>query len=154
MKKIVDKFNTDPNFGKGQEVSKLTPNNSGVPLEESDGEPLLAQVINSKRIPTPTEESVSSSSLASQHVERKSIEEMIKDRFIDGKYRKLIEIIADPEFLKSAYDRIKSKPGNMSPGGDSGKETLDGINYEWFKKASKELRGGTYKFKNPNEESW
>ena len=116
MKKIVDKFNTDSNFEKGQEVSKLTSKNSGIFLEESDGESLLAQVINSKSIPTPTEESVSSSPLVSQHVERKSIEEMIKDRFIDG--------------------------------------NLDGINYEWFNKASKELRGGTYQFKNPNEESW
>jgi hypothetical protein len=44
---------------------------------------------------------------------------------IDGKYRKIIRIIADVEMLKYAYSLIKSNPGNMTAGADN--ETLDGI---------------------------
>lgn len=44
----------------------------------------------------------------------------------DGLYNGLINIIANPEFLKSCYNEIKSKPGNMLKGIND--ETLDGIN--------------------------
>jgi hypothetical protein len=47
---------------------------------------------------------------------------------IDGKFRKLIHIVADVDMLVYAYEQIKSKPGNMTPAG--GTETLDGINRE------------------------
>lgn len=57
-----------------------------------------------------------------------TIEGQVKNKYIEGKYRKLIEIISDPAILKDSYERIKSKPGNLSPGEDPGKETLDGIN--------------------------
>lgn len=43
----------------------------------------------------------------------------------DNKYNGLINIIADPAFLKACYHEIRSKPGNMSKGITN--ETLDGI---------------------------
>ena len=46
-----------------------------------------------------------------------------------------------------AYTRIKSNPGNLTPGGDPDKETLDGINERWFEKTSEELKKGSYTFK-------
>jgi hypothetical protein len=39
--------------------------------------------------------------------------------------------------LLVAYDQIKSKPGNLTPG--DRKETLKGINLNWFKSASNKL---------------
>lgn len=44
----------------------------------------------------------------------------------EGLFNGLINIIANPEFLKACYLEIKSKPGNMSKG--TSPETLDGIN--------------------------
>lgn len=44
----------------------------------------------------------------------------------DNLYNGLINIIADPEFLKACYLEIKSKPGNMTKG--TSNTTLDGIN--------------------------
>jgi group II intron reverse transcriptase/maturase len=57
---------------------------------------------------------------------------------------RVIDIVADPDILKTAYARIKSKPGNMTPGVDD--STLDGINQAWFDKTSKELHTGVFKF--------
>jgi retron-type reverse transcriptase len=54
-------------------------------------------------------------------------------------------IIADPEFLIYAYSVIKSKPGNMTPGVD--KETLDGVNLDYFQILGKEIGSGCFKFK-------
>lgn len=44
--------------------------------------------------------------------------------------------------LKEAYARIKSKPGNMTPG-HSG-ETIDGINLAWFIRTAAELQSGKW----------
>ena len=63
-----------------------------------------------------------------------------------GKYNNLIEVIADINFLQSAYQQIKSNPGSMAKGSDS--ETLDGLNEEWFVKASERLLNGSYEFKS------
>jgi group II intron reverse transcriptase/maturase len=139
MKKTIVKFNIDEKFEKGH-------NELGIFCKESSEIPLLAPVTNSNNS-TPSEDIMPNEALDSKQVERKSIEDMVKDRFKNGKYRKLIEIIADEDFLKAAYERIKSKPGNMSPGGDSGRETLDGIDKKWFKQTSKELLDGTYRVK-------
>lgn len=67
---------------------------------------------------------------------------------LGGKYRKLIHIIADVDMLIYAYELIKSKPGNMTTAVD--KETLDGINKEWFQKASQALITGEYEFGKKN----
>lgn len=63
------------------------------------------------------------------------------------KFFKVLNSIADPEFLIACYNEIKSKQGNMTEGID--KVTLDGINYNWFVRVAEELKRGTYKFK-PN----
>ena len=57
----------------------------------------------------------------------------------------IIHIVSDPEVLILAYERIKSKPGNTTPGSDP--QTLDGIDLKWFERTSKSLRAGQFKFK-------
>lgn len=58
----------------------------------------------------------------------------------------IFNVIKDMDVLITAYGRIKSIPGNMSPG--SSFETLDGISKDWFVKLSRELGSGAFKF-NP-----
>lgn len=57
---------------------------------------------------------------------------------------KLIHTISDLEVLRLAYELIKSKPGNMTPGVNS--ETLDGISNEYLVKVSEKLKRGQFKF--------
>ena len=57
------------------------------------------------------------------------------------------ERMINPDSLVRAYNRIKSKPGNMSPGGDPERETLDGIHPKWFPETTEELRSGNFRFK-------
>jgi len=59
---------------------------------------------------------------------------------------KILHILSDEKVLIAAYSRIKSK-GNMSPGADEGKETLDGISLEYFHKLSNDLRTGRFQFR-------
>lgn len=54
-------------------------------------------------------------------------------------------ILADPEILLAAYSNIKSKAGNMTGGSD--KQTLDGMNLEWFQQICKEIASGQFQFK-------
>jgi len=77
-----------------------------------------------------------------------SIEAWVASKFIAGKYRKIIDIISDPEILKASYQRIKSKPGNMSPSGDVGRDALGGITASWLDGTSARLKEGTYHFKS------
>uniref|UniRef100_UPI00237ABB70 hypothetical protein n=1 Tax=Schizosaccharomyces osmophilus TaxID=2545709 RepID=UPI00237ABB70 len=58
----------------------------------------------------------------------------------------VITIIKDVDVLIIAYNKIKNKPGNITAGVN--KETLDGINLNYFKKLSDDLGSGRYKF-NP-----
>lgn len=57
---------------------------------------------------------------------------------------KLIHAICHVDVLMLAYELIKSKPGNMTPG--SNKETLDGMDKGWIERTSKLLRAGRFKF--------
>jgi group II intron reverse transcriptase/maturase len=57
---------------------------------------------------------------------------------------KLIHIVSDVNILILAYEHIKSKPGNFTPGVSS--TTLDKIDLEWFHNVSSKLRAGKYKF--------
>lgn len=41
----------------------------------------------------------------------------IRKCFIDGKYRKLIDLISDPRILIAAYKRLESEPEDMAPWG-------------------------------------
>jgi group II intron reverse transcriptase/maturase len=69
---------------------------------------------------------------------RKSIDEQ-------GKYRKILEILANPNFLIACYSLIKSKPGNMTPG--TTLTTIDGIDLKWFNETAEQIKNGTFKFK-------
>jgi len=55
-----------------------------------------------------------------------------------------IKKLTNLENLVLAYENIKSKPGNMTPGTD--KETLDGISLTHFKKVQEKLKSGSYQF--------
>ena len=57
----------------------------------------------------------------------------------------LISLIANQNTLQYAYELIKSKPGNMTPGTD-GATTLDGISMSGLVKAAEALKKGKYKF--------
>lgn len=61
----------------------------------------------------------------------------------DNRFNNLKNILKDPYFWIAAYNSIKSKPGNMTPG--VGSETLDGINFKYFENLSKEIVSGKYK---------
>lgn len=58
-----------------------------------------------------------------------------------------IKVISNYKNLVTAYELIKSNPGNMTPSGAK-KETLDGMNQKYLEKVQAELRAGKYKF-NP-----
>lgn len=49
----------------------------------------------------------------------------------DGKCTNAYRVLCKKEIIQAAYMRIKSEPGNLTPGQD--KETLDGISENWFK---------------------
>jgi group II intron reverse transcriptase/maturase len=62
----------------------------------------------------------------------------------DGRYGNLIKIISSVDTLTLAYLSIKKNSGNMTKGLDN--ETLDGIDKDFFKKISKQILEGSYKF--------
>ena len=63
---------------------------------------------------------------------------------IEISYKQLFDI----EIYKSAYQSLKSKPGNMTPGTD--KETLDGISLKWAEDVIETMKDRTFQFK-PSE---
>lgn len=66
---------------------------------------------------------------------------------MDGKGRctNAFKILSRPDVLQAAYEKLKSKPGMMTPGVD--RTTLDGISRVWFYEASEQLIKECYKFK-------
>jgi len=58
---------------------------------------------------------------------------------------KTLDLLSDTDVLIAAYTKLKSSPGNMTPGTDS--ETLDGINMSWFENLKKELRTNAFQFR-------
>lgn len=64
---------------------------------------------------------------------------------------RLIHYIADVNTLILAYETIKSRPGNMTPGSTPG--TLDGINTEYLSRISRKIRAGKYSF-TPARRVW
>jgi retron-type reverse transcriptase len=54
----------------------------------------------------------------------------------------LYQMAFSKDSLLVAYDQIKSKSGNLTPG--QGKETLKGINLKWFKTTSSKLLKGLF----------
>jgi group II intron reverse transcriptase/maturase len=59
--------------------------------------------------------------------------------------RNLISLLSNPTLLEIAYNNIKSKPGNRTPGITT--ETLDGMTGEWFTETAELLRSGKFDFK-------
>jgi group II intron reverse transcriptase/maturase len=59
--------------------------------------------------------------------------------------RPLYSIICDPTLLELAYNNIKSKPGNMTPGITP--ETLDGVSHTYFLELSDSIKNQTFHFK-------
>jgi group II intron reverse transcriptase/maturase len=55
-----------------------------------------------------------------------------------------IRFLANPEFLKLAYARVKNKEGNLTSGNNH--FTLDGISKKWFEDTALRLKNGTYEF--------
>lgn len=53
--------------------------------------------------------------------------------------------MCDPDLLYLAYNNIKSKPGNMTPG--IVPTTLDGMSFEEFGKLSESLKNESFEFK-------
>lgn len=91
-----------------------------------------------------------SSNLSSEESMPEGIANLQKLTADNSKNKSLINhnimgIMSDIDVLIAAYARIKSKPGNMTPGVDS--ETLDGINTSYFYRLQKELRSGTFQFR-------
>lgn len=62
----------------------------------------------------------------------------------DNKFNKFIKLLSDPYFLVACYEDIRGKQGNMTRG--IGKETLDGLRWEWFVKVAEELKTGKFDF--------
>lgn len=63
--------------------------------------------------------------------------------------KNIIDLVYNMDILIAAYGKIKSRPGNMTPGADRGKETLDGISMEWLNATAETIRTGEFKF-NPS----
>lgn len=58
---------------------------------------------------------------------------------------KVLDLICDTDILIAAYSKLKSSPGNMTPGMDS--ETLDKIDNSWFENLKKALRTNSFQFR-------
>jgi hypothetical protein len=58
---------------------------------------------------------------------------------------KVLDLLSDTDILIAAYSKLKSSPGNMTPGMDQ--ETLDGIDRQWFEKLKKEIRTNSFQFR-------
>ncbi len=57
----------------------------------------------------------------------------------------LHRILCNPDFLEICYNKLRSKPGNMTQGITP--ETLDGVSYSYFVDLSKRLKDETFQFK-------
>lgn len=58
---------------------------------------------------------------------------------------KMLNLLSDKDILMAAYTKLKSSPGNMTPGVDS--ETLDGLDLESFSKLSRDLNSNKFQFR-------
>ena len=77
-----------------------------------------------------------------------SVSHKLKDKFNvkTQKFENIFPLISSVENLQEAWHEIKSKPGNLTAGGD-GTETLDGLELEWFEKTAEKLNSGSYKYR-------
>lgn len=66
-------------------------------------------------------------------------------RLDSNKFTGLYKCVSSVDTLVTAYDNIKSKPGNMTPGVDQ--MTLDGVSMKFFEDLAKSLSNGSFQFK-------
>lgn len=65
----------------------------------------------------------------------------------DGMYTKITaRFLANPEFLKLAYNFIKNKESHLMAGGESQQSNLDRVSQKWFQETANQLKRGTYEF--------
>lgn len=62
------------------------------------------------------------------------------------KFENIFPITCSIENLQEAWYEIKSKSGNMTPGGGR-METLNGLELKWFEETSKKLLSGSYNYR-------
>jgi len=84
------------------------------------------------------------SSKAGQMACRGSVNEQLLDQKPLREALPEMRAIASIHNLVTAYELIKSKPGNMTPGEDQ--ETLDGVDLGFIKKVQKLLKDGKFQF--------
>lgn len=60
------------------------------------------------------------------------------------KLNNLIGAISNPKLLALAYELIKSKPGNMTPGADT--TTLDSLDLNWIQNTAAKLQAGQFRW--------
>ena len=77
--------------------------------------------------------------------------ELGKRRGKSGKFRKLIDILSNTDFLIACYGIIKGKPGNMTPGSDPKRTTLDGLNLAWFQSTAEKVGRDRFTFSPTRE---
>ena len=75
------------------------------------------------------------------------LEKLIENNLNDPTYvnYKVFHIVKDVDNLLAAYNKIKSYPGNSTPGSDE--TTLDGLDLKWFKETNRALGSGAFQFK-------
>jgi nicotine oxidoreductase len=74
-----------------------------------------------------------------------SLQEYCKDNVDKMIDRKLYNLFYDPKMYEIVYDKLKSKPGNMTPGLTP--DTLDGLNIEFINKVILSLKDESFQFK-------
>lgn len=72
---------------------------------------------------------------------------MLNQKNINKINDNLIKIVADSELLLHAYGNIQANKGSLTPGTDP-KDTADGFNRLLLNKISKQIKEGTYKWKD------
>jgi len=82
--------------------------------------------------------------------EYESGQELLKKLKVNkiGKFTGLYKLISSKEFLLIAYNKLKSKSGNMTPG--INKETIDGTNFNKIESLSKSLKNESFNFSPVN----
>jgi group II intron reverse transcriptase/maturase len=112
-----------------------------------DGVPILVNWIRVHPLNKVGQRTFSTTSAAvvsnSEYISGSELESRLKMR--NGKFYGLLKLVSNPDLLFGAYNSIKSKPGNMTPGTEN--ETLDGISSEYFSKLSEEIRLEKFQFK-------
>lgn len=121
---------------------RLGVGNSGLPTERNlygNG----SAIVGVKKIHTKVPKSVMSPK-SEAHVGQGSLGELVTYNS-KGKCNNGYDLLCQIKVLQSAYMKIKSQPGNMTPGSD--KETLDGISEEWFENTSQNLVKEQFSFR-------